>query len=72
MKMFGTEVKQSPSPAMFDSYEARIVLEVMKDVLYEAYVRKGKLRQAILVRRVFLDETAANLAPVTPVTSVTS
>jgi hypothetical protein len=42
------------------------VLEVMKDVLYEAYVRKGKLRQAILVRRFFLDETAANLAPVTP------
>jgi hypothetical protein len=38
----------------------------MKDVLYEAYVRKGKLRQAILVRRFFLDETAANLAPVTP------
>ena len=38
----------------------------MKDVLYEAYVRKGKLRQAILVRRFFLDETAANLAPVNP------
>ncbi len=29
----------------------------MKDVLYEAYVRKGKQRQAILVRRFFLDET---------------
>jgi hypothetical protein len=69
MILFGTEADQRPSPPLLDSYEAGIVLEVMKDVLYEAYVRKGKLRQAILVRRFFLDETAANLAPVNPVTS---
>jgi hypothetical protein len=66
MILFGTEADQRPSPPLLDSYEAGIVLEVMKDVLYEAYVRKGKLRQAILVRRFFLDETAANLAPVRP------
>src|SRR5579862_3095032 len=66
MILFGTESDPRPSPPLLDSYEAGIVLEVMKDVLYEAYVRKGKLRQAILVRRFFLDETAANLAPVTP------
>ena len=64
--LFGTESDPRPGPPLLDSYEAGIVLEVMKDVLYEAYVRKGKLRQAILVRRFFLDETAANLAPVTP------
>jgi hypothetical protein len=69
MILFGTEADQRPSPPLLDSYEAGIVLEVMKDVLYEAYVRKGKLRQAILVRRFFLDETAANLAPVTPANS---
>jgi hypothetical protein len=66
MILFGTESDPRPSPPLLDSYEAGIVLEVMKDVLYEAYVRKGKLRQAILVRRFFLDETAANLAPITP------
>jgi hypothetical protein len=64
--LFGTESDPRPNPPLLDSYEAGIVLEVMKDVLYEAYVRKGKLRQAILVRRFFLDETAANLAPITP------
>ena len=64
--LFGTEADARPSPPLLDSYEAGIVLEVMKDVLYEAYVRKGKLRKAILVRTFFLDETAANLAPVTP------
>jgi hypothetical protein len=63
--LFGSESDPRPNPPLLDSYEAGIVLEVMKDVLYEAYVRKGKLRQAILVRRFFLDETAANLAPVT-------
>jgi len=67
--MFGSEGEPRPNPPLLDSYEAGIVLEVMKDILYEAYVRKGKLRQAILVRRFFLDETAANLAPVTPATS---
>jgi hypothetical protein len=64
--LFGTESDPRPGPPLLDSYAAGIVLEVMKDVLYEAYVRKGKLRQAILVRRFFLDETAANLAPVAP------
>src|SRR5579863_71480 len=65
--LFGSETDPRPNPPLLDSYEAGIVLEVVKDILYEAYVRKGKLRQAILVRRFFLDETAANLAPVTRV-----
>ena len=38
-------------------------LEVVKDLLYEAYVRKGKLQQAIMVRRFFLDETGTNITP---------
>ncbi|HEY6482543.1 MAG TPA: hypothetical protein VIY54_03350 [Steroidobacteraceae bacterium] len=62
--LFGSENDPRPTPPLLDGYEAGIVLEVMKDILYEAYVRRGKLRQAILVRRFFLDETAANLTPV--------
>jgi hypothetical protein len=68
--LFGSESDPRPNPPPLDSYEAGIVLEVMKDILYEAYVRRGKLRQAILVRRFFLDETAANLAPVTSANTV--
>ncbi len=34
---------------------------MVKDLLYEAFVRKGKLSQAISVRRFFLDETATNI-----------
>jgi hypothetical protein len=62
--LFGSESDPRPNIPLLDSYEAGIVLETVKDILYEAYVRKGKLRQAILVRRFFLDETAANTAQV--------
>jgi hypothetical protein len=33
----------------------------VKDLLYESFVRKGKLQQAMSVRRYFLDETATNI-----------
>jgi hypothetical protein len=48
---------------LLDGYEGGILLEVAKDLLYEAYVRKGKLQQAIMVRRFFLDETGSHVAP---------
>ena len=48
---------------LLDGYEAGILLEVVKDLLYEAYVRKGKLQQAIMVRRFFLEETGSHVAP---------
>ncbi len=43
-------------PPLLESYEAGMLLEAMKDLLYEAYVRKGNLQQAMMVRRYFLDE----------------
>jgi hypothetical protein len=61
--LFGTETDPRPNMPLLDGYEAGIVLEVVKDLLYEAYVRKGKLQQAMMVRRFFLDETANNLTP---------
>ena len=61
--LFGAELDaRSPLP-LLDGYEAGIMLEVVKDLLYEAYVRKGKLQQAIMVRRFFLDETGSHVAP---------
>jgi hypothetical protein len=61
--LFGNETDPRPNMPLLDSYEAGIALEVMKDLLYEAYVRKGKLQQAMMMRRFFLDETAGNLTP---------
>ena len=59
--LFGSETDPKPDLPLLDSYEAGIVLEVVKDLLYEAFVRKGKLQQAMSVRRYFLDETATNI-----------
>ena len=61
--LFGAELDASSPLPLLDGYEAGILLEVAKDLVYEAYVRKGKLQQAIMVRRFFLDETATNITP---------
>jgi hypothetical protein len=64
--LFGTEPDPRPNIPLLDSYEAGITLEVIKDLLYEAYVRKGKLQQAMMVRRFFLDETSNRLRSLAP------
>ena len=61
--LFGTAADPRPNIPLLDGYEAGIALEVVKDLLYEAYVRKGKLHQAMLVRRFFLEETQTNITP---------
>jgi hypothetical protein len=61
--VFGAASDPHPNIPHLDGQEAGIALEVMKDLLYEAYVRKGKLQQAMLVRRFFLDETQSNITP---------
>lgn len=44
---------------MLDSAQAGVLLELMKDMLYQCYVRKGKLQQAMMVRRFFVEENAS-------------
>ena len=62
--LFGTASDPRPNIPFLDGHEAGIALEVMKDLLYEAYVRRGKLQQAMLMRRFFLDETTqTNITP---------
>ena len=41
--------------------QAGILLEVMKDMLYQCFVRRGKLTQALKVRRFFVQEGANEL-----------
>jgi len=63
--LFGAELETPTDLPLLDGYEAGIMLEVVKDLIYEGYVRKGKLQQAIMVRRFFLDENQTHnaLAP---------
>jgi hypothetical protein len=61
--LLGAELDASSPLPLLDGYEAGILLEVAKDLVYEAYVRRGKLQQAIMVRRFFLDETGTDITP---------
>jgi hypothetical protein len=67
--LFGSENDSRPNIPMLDSYEAGIVVEAVKDLLYEAYVRKGKLQQAMMVRRFFQEETASHLSSLATTTA---
>jgi len=55
--MFGSDADAWPSTPEIGAYEAGVLLELVKDVLYEAYVRKGKLQQSMMVRRHFADDS---------------
>ncbi len=61
--IFGTQADSRADPPHLDATTAAVVLEVAKDLLYEAYVRKGRLQQALSVRRYFAEETTDDLAP---------
>ncbi len=40
-----------------DAFQAAVLLEVLKDLLYQAYVRRGRLQQAMMVRRYFAEDS---------------
>jgi hypothetical protein len=66
--IFGIEHDTKPALPMLDAYQAGVLLEVMKDLLYQAYVRRGRLQKAIMMRRFFVEEQQDN--KVTPLTKV--
>ncbi len=41
--------------------QAGILLEVLKDIFYQCFVRRGKLTRALKVRRFFIEESRAHL-----------
>jgi hypothetical protein len=45
-----------------NAFEAGVLLEVVKDLLYQAYVRRGRLQQAMMVRRYFADDATVKVA----------
>jgi hypothetical protein len=68
--IFGTDAEPEKSMPRLDATIAGVLLEAMKDLLYQSYVRKGKLQHAMMVRRYFATENAAN--KVTPLSQATS
>ena len=61
--VFGSDADPFPSTPVLDERQCGILLEVLKDLLYQAYVRRGRLQQAMMVRRFFSDETGKLKAP---------
>ena len=62
--LFGSDGDAWPSIPELGAYEAGMLLELVKDMLYQAYVRKGKLQQAMMVRRFFAEETLDKITPI--------
>jgi hypothetical protein len=53
-----------PAPPEIDPDEAAVLIEVIKDLLYQSYVRTSKLQAAIKMRRYFARETAQKVIPI--------
>jgi hypothetical protein len=54
--IFGNDADPGGGLPALEDDQAGLLLEVMKDLLYQAYVRKGRLQQAMVVRRFFSDQ----------------
>jgi hypothetical protein len=48
---------------MLNRAQAGVLLEVLKDMFYQCFVRRGKLTRAIKVRRFFVQEANGELRP---------
>ena len=51
------------SVPLINRAQAGVLLEVMKDMFYQCFVRRGKLTRAIKVRRFFVQEANGGLLP---------
>jgi hypothetical protein len=59
--LFDSEDGKDSVP-MISASQAGVLLEFMRDILYQAYVRKGKIQQAMMMRR-YLTEVRVEEAP---------
>ncbi len=62
--LFGNDsaASRASMPAL-DPTTAGVLLEVLKDLLYQSYVRRGRLQQAMMLRRRYAgDDTVDNIA----------
>lgn len=66
--LFDTDAESEGIPEL-SVPQAGMLLEIMKDLLYQCYVRRGKLQQAMRMRRFFAEERSnTNVTPLKAVT----
>ena len=58
--LFDNDADGYPGLPTLGGEHAGILLEVMKDLLYQSYIRRGKLQQAMMVRRFFAEESQSS------------
>lgn len=56
------ETEQEEDLPLLNRAQAGVLLEVMKDMFYQCFVRRGKLTRAIKVRRFFVQEANGGLS----------
>ncbi len=61
--LFESDAQGRSALPMIDANQAGVLLEVVKDLLYQAYVRRGRLQQAMMVRRYFSEEPDDKVTP---------
>ena len=61
--LFGSDAEPQPNLPSLDAFQAGVLLEVVKDLLYQAYVRRGRLQQAMMVRRYFTEDADSKVTP---------
>lgn len=53
-----------PPIPLLDAQSAGVLLELVKDLLYQVYIRRGKLQQAMMMRKFFAEERSlGNVRP---------
>jgi hypothetical protein len=57
------EAQQEEDLPLLGRAQAGVLLEVMKDMFYQCFVRRGKLTRAIKVRQFFVQESNGGLRP---------
>jgi hypothetical protein len=67
--LFATDAEPRPNMPMLDATTAGVLVEVLKDLLYQGYVRRGRLHQAMTMRRYFAEESRAKVTPLSKATS---
>lgn len=58
--LFDTDAAREGMP-LVTPIEAGVLMEFMRDILYESYVRKGRLQQAMMMRRYVAEQADAPL-----------
>jgi len=61
--VFGSDADAYPNLPYADNAMAGALVELMKDLLYQTYVRPGRLRQSLQIRRFFSEERSGSFPP---------